>query len=83
MFESILSSIMEAVQGFLDKIIDALPRSPFAAASERLSLDDGLLGFIAWLVPFPEIIALLQAWVAAIMIYYAWMTIARWIKLIQ
>jgi hypothetical protein len=47
-----------------------------------LSLDDGLLGFIAWLVPFPEILAALQAWLLAIGLYYVYVVIARWIKLI-
>jgi len=74
---------MDAVQGFLDTIINVLPKSPFAVADEAIRLDSGLLGFLSWLVPFAEIIALLQAWTAAILIYYLWMTIARWVKLIQ
>ena len=83
MFGDILSSIMDAVQSFLDRVIDLFPGSPFNAVAERISLDSGILGFLAWLVPFAEIIALLQAWTAAIFIYYIWMTVARWIKLIQ
>jgi hypothetical protein len=82
MFESILSGILDAVQGFLDMVIGWLPKSPFSTVSEQLSLDDGLLGFIAWLVPFPEILAALQAWLLAIGLYYVYVVIARWIKLI-
>jgi hypothetical protein len=41
------------------------------------------MGWINWLVPVDQIVAILTAWGSAILIYYIYVTILRWIKAIQ
>ena len=81
MLLELFQSIIDGFADILALIVGLLPPSPFLAV-ESVMIDSELLSFIAWLVPFPQIIALLTAWGAAIMVYYVYMVIARWIKLI-
>jgi len=68
--------------GGLVNAAEVLPTSPFANA-QAVTLDNELLAMLAWFVPFPQIIAVLQAWVIAIGTWYLAMKGMRWMKLIQ
>ena len=81
MFMGIFDSWCEALQGVLTRIIDLLPDSPFLIIDNSPIAD--YMGWLNWLIPMEQIIAILQLWVSAIAIYYVWVVILRWIKAVD
>lgn len=62
-------------------IFALLPDSPFQFdLPEEIN---EILGYINWLVPFYMVGNTLMVWCAAILVYYAYQTILRWVKSIQ
>ncbi len=77
-----LSWMKELLDKFLDLILKVFPLSPFApfiAALEHLPF----LGYLNWFVPVGTLLKIGTAWLAAIALYYLYMVVARWIKLIS
>lgn len=79
--------------GFLQMLIDLLgkcigaillllPSSPFSGIY-TLVLDNQLLGALAWIVPFPQIIGVLESWIVAITGFYLVHMILRAAKAIE
>ena len=66
----------------MDAFIDLLPRCPFLYLQE-IPIDSELLAFVSWVIPFPQIIALLQAWTVAIGVWYVVKVGLRWAKAIR
>lgn len=67
----------------VDEILQLLPQSPFADLLAQLEAAElPGLAWLNWLVPIPELLQLLSLWLVAIVTYYAYSVIARWIKLI-
>ena len=63
-------------------IFALLPDSPFLNLSVPKDIRD-ILGYINWVVPFYMIGNVLLTWTLAIVVYYSYQTILRWIKSIQ
>jgi hypothetical protein len=70
------------LDNILDNIINLLPICPFIQL-QNLPIDSELLSFIAWIVPFPQIIALLQAWLFAIGLWYMYKLALRRLRAIR
>jgi hypothetical protein len=66
----------------MDRFIDALPICPFIHL-QNLPINSEFLSFMAWFIPFPQIIALLQTWVAAVAVWYVVKIGMRWAKAIR
>jgi len=77
-----ISSIIQGLTDAGTAVLNLLPTCPFYQA-QQIIIDNQILGWIAWVVPFPEIIALLNAWLAAILVWYVSKKALRWAKLIQ
>jgi len=58
--------------------VSLLPDSPFAVPSKPPSSID--LGYVTWLIPFPTMIAHFLLLLAAIVTWYSYRVLARWIK---
>lgn len=82
MLLNLLQSIIDGFATILMTIIVALPSSPFTGLY-NLSMDSTFLGYLAWLFPVSEIIALLQAWGVSVGAFYLYMIVLRWIKAIE
>lgn len=65
-------------------VLVLLPVSPFTAfIQDTSSISDVVnLGYINWIIPVKQIIAVGEAWLAAIAIYYMYEYIMRFIKLV-
>jgi len=63
-------------------VITLLPASPFSQFNNLIASFPAL-GYIAYFVPIPQIISILQAWLLAITTYYGYMLVMRYIKLIK
>ena len=67
----------------LDKFLSfLLPTSPFAPVIDSLEKMP-YLGYINYFVPVGICIKIGEAWLAAIVVFYLWSVVARWIKLIE
>ena len=80
-FHDLLQSVIDGLGDTLGSILDILPDSPFTAIDN--SPISEYIGYINWIVPMTEIIAILQVWVVAIATYYLVVIVLRWIKAIQ
>jgi hypothetical protein len=77
-FQSVIDGLVFLLQG----LINLLPHSPFRGVYS-LTIDNDLLGFLAWIIPYPQIIAVLQAWLVAITSFYLFQIILRWVKAVE
>ena len=76
-------SISDVFDGLVQKIASILPTSPFKGVIDQLNTG-GLpaLGWLNWFFPVSECLTVLGLWLAAIALYYLYMVVARWVKLI-
>lgn len=80
-----VSSIWEAIATFINSFLSSifvfLPESPFKEFVTAFS-DNEILQYLNWFIPVGEFISILLVWLSAIVIYYAYQIILRWIKAI-
>ena len=65
-----------------DAIIEILPKSPisFIAASPEA---EKVMGYVNFFIPIYSMIAILEAWLTAIVVYYVVQVILRWAKVVE
>jgi hypothetical protein len=68
--------------GGLGKLISLLPASPFQNLGNLIG-ENPALDFVLWLFPVGQALSLFQAWLTAILIYYAVKVPLRWAKVMQ
>lgn len=78
----IWDGIKSLLQSILDAILIVLPTSPFRGYLEALE-DLPYLKYLNWIFPIGDFIAIAQAWLVAIGLFYLYMIILRWIKAIE
>lgn len=66
----------------LNIVLSVLPDSPFNGIY-NLTLDNNLLSALAWIVPFPSIITVLEAWAVAVGGFYVLQAILRTVNAIE
>lgn len=77
-FISLINLLIKAIGTILTFVVSILPNSPFMAInSSGINLNS-----ISWIIPVAQILAILQAWLTAVSIYYLYMVAMKWIKLI-
>lgn len=81
-FGTIKDWLTDTINTIQSAIFLLLPDSPFKNLSMPREVTE-ILGYINWIVPFYMIGNVLLAWTLAIVVYYAYQTILRWIKTIQ
>lgn len=81
-FVGMINALIEALGRVLGSILIILPDSPFESISS-VQLENKLLAGLMWIVPAGEIVAVLEAWVGAIALYYVVMIALRWVKAIE
>ena len=73
--------MQEILDKFLQVVLSLFPLSPFLPVIQAIG-DLPYLGYINWFIPVRELVSIGTLWIIAIGAYYAWMVIARWVKLI-
>lgn len=58
-----------------------LPYSPFTVVINSIG-EIPYLSYFNWFFPVSECVAVLEAWIAVVAIYYVYSAIMRWIKII-
>ena len=77
-----IQGVLNFISGAFDFIMFLLPLSPFAAFNE-VAIENQFLRWLAWIVPIPAILGVLQAWASAIALFYIWKVALRWIRAIE
>lgn len=72
----------EMLNAFLDLLLKLLSPSPFAPFIANLK-EVPYLGYINWFIPVGAFVKIGTAWLVAIAVYYLYMVIARWVKLLS
>ena len=70
MLLKLLQGIIDGFVAVLHGIISVLPGSPF----------NGLSAIICYIVPVPQIISVLEAWIIAVGTFYLYQVVLRWVK---
>lgn len=73
---------MEIVTKFLNWVLKLLPTSPFAAFIDQFEKLP-YLSWLNWFIPVSSIIAIGQAWLVVVGLFYLYSIILRWIRAIQ
>lgn len=73
---------MEIVTKFLDTVLKVLPTSPFSAFLDKMG-QIPYLSTLNYFVPISEMIAIGEAWLVAVGVFYLWSIVLRWIRAIE
>lgn len=76
------NQILSWIQDKATFLVNFLPLSPFRRAIDLIG-QIPYMEYIAWFVPIEEIIMILMWWGSAIIIYYGYMIVLRWVKAID
>lgn len=77
----IIEQLKQLLLSLANAALSILPDSPFQKFLKAIGEIPGL-GYLNYFVPVSEMVVILEAWVAAIAIFYIYQLILRWIKLI-
>lgn len=78
-----LQKLINIIGDVLKAIISILPDSPFIYITSADSDFSDLLSKINYFIPVYEFVAIIEAWLVAVAVYYLYSVIARWSKLIE
>lgn len=67
----------------LGSVMAALPASPFRMLINLIDVANPVFQSLCWFFPIDAMMALLQAWLSIIAVYYTIVIVARWIKLVS
>jgi hypothetical protein len=77
-----LMKIKTVLIALANTILAFLPKSPFTAFTDKMgSLP--VLGYLNYFVPIDQMISIGEAWIAAIVTYYLYSSILRFVKMID
>lgn len=74
-----MSSLLDK---FLEWVLSLLPTSPFTEFINACS-DIPYLGWLNWFIPVGQMIAIGEAWLVAIGLFYMYSIVLRWIRAID
>ena len=74
--------VKDTFSGIVDGLIEILQKSPisYLAATPEVS---EVLGYVNFFIPIYSMIAILENWLVAIVIYYVVSVVLRWLKVVE
>lgn len=75
----IWSAIAGIINSILSFVFSFLPPSPFKGMFTAMA-DNEILQYLNWFVPVSDFVAMLSVWLGAIIVFYAYQIVLRWIK---
>lgn len=73
--------LIAAVGGILSFLFSVLPDTPFSLVDIAPVAD--FLGYLNYLLPVTEIVAILTVWCSAIGVYYIYQIVLRYVKVVE
>ena len=70
------------IEKFLDWVLKLLPTSPFTSFIEACG-NLPYLSWLNWFIPVGQMIAIGEAWLIAIGLFYLYSIVLRWIRAIE
>lgn len=85
MLSSFFQSVINVLVKLLNVIISIFPTSPFSAYFANFSLQYGdILGYVNYFIPIGTFVTILQDfYLPAVLLFYVWSVVARWVKVIK
>lgn len=77
-----LNWMREIFDNLAKALLSLLPLSPFTDVINNLEKMP-YLGYINWFFPFGAMVKIASAWLVCIGVYYAYIIVARWLKIIS
>lgn len=77
-----VQKIIDFFKQIMGLILTLLPNSPFTKFIDAMS-GNTLLGYASYFLPIPQIIALSEAWLTCITVFYVCQVLLRWVKAIE
>lgn len=77
----LLLDIRNLLVTLANALLNLLPTSPFQVFILKLA-DIPALGYLNYFIPVGEMIVVTEAWLAAIIVFYVYQLVLRWVKLI-
>ncbi len=78
----LLEWLLSAFKDISSDIIAALPKSPIVYLTKNAVISK-YISYINWFFPVYLWISMLETWLTAIILYYGYQVILRWIKAIE
>jgi hypothetical protein len=75
-----LDTIVGWINSALKWVVSCLPDSPFQSLD--MTPVQSVLPYINWIIPVDFILNVTNAWLAAVLVYYIYQAIMRWVKLL-
>lgn len=68
----------------INSILSVFPSDPFQPFLTEFKTNiEQYLGYVNYFIPFDKLVIILHAWIACILVYFAWQSLARYLKLIK
>lgn len=77
----LVNMLIKGIASFFELIISFLPKSPFTLIDNSPIKD--FLGYLNWLIPINSMLAIGEAWLLAIGVFYIYSIALRWVKAID
>lgn len=74
-----INAILGWVKSAMEWVLSFLPKSPFTAVLNAIE-DIPFLDALNWFIPVSTFVAIGEAWLVAIGVYYLYSIVLRWIK---
>lgn len=76
-----LAFMKEILDKLLHVVLALFPTSPFLPFIQEIA-SLPYLGYINWVIPIGDFVKIGTGWLTAIALYYMYMVVARWVKLL-
>lgn len=77
-----MDMLVNLLNSLLGVILSLLPNSPFKAFTTAMQTSEPLQ-YAAYFLPIRQIIAVSEAWLVAITVFYIWQIVLRWVNAID
>jgi hypothetical protein len=77
-----LMKIKAALVALANVVLAFLPKSPFTSFTDQMAALP-VLGYLNYFVPIDQMISIGEAWIAAIVTFYIYSAILRFVKMID
>lgn len=78
--QSFFQDLINIFAGFINLLFSWLPNSPFTFITQQYT---DYISKINYFIPVYEFVAIGQAWLTAVTVWYAYVVVARWLKAVE
>ncbi len=77
-------ALSDALVSFAVGVVELFPASPFVILDEMANSEFyEWLQMMNWFIPVNSFVAILEAWLSCVAVYYVYQVILRWVKVIE